>query len=380
MPLTDYKKSLTLYSISIFLLISCSMFSQVTITMDDLVYDLLGEPYNQQLGKPWGEHEGFLHGVPSGWDWYWGARPGAWMNSGDNKAINLWAQAYEWKEESPVTNIRIQVRNMKLYALVNGQWQVLAEGNTFDQMEGSNWSENFQGSSDLSDVRSEKNNGGGMSFKMLAGYNYHWWVKQWPRATIPDGVQAFYSVAEMRLIPDTDPDVDLNQAKYLASIGNDYYTTTTSAGPGPWPSLAIARHKFITPEWQAFTAYISGDAPTDENEYYDLILSQPLPPGVTSTSVGKTESNMPITPEIYQNIPNPFNGVTRIPFYLHCEGHVILKIYNTTGREVNVLIDQKMQPGSHQVLWKPQQHSSGQYFVCFTIDGRSVTQPLMYIK
>ncbi len=359
---------------------SCPL-AQVSVTVDDIVYNLLGEPYQQDLGAPWGEHEGFLHGVPDFWDWYWGARPGAWMDRGDNQAVNLWAQAYEWKQESPVTNIRIQVRNMMFYALVDGKWRVLGEGKSSGQMEGSNWKENFSGSAHLSKVRSEADNGGGMSFDMVAGYNFHWWVKNWPRAKIPGGVVAFYSVAEMRLIPNTDPDVDLSKAKYLASIGNDYYTTTTSAGPGPWPSLAIARHKFITPEWQPFTVYITGDPPVDEYEYTDLVLSLPLPPGVTASRIGPAGPSLPGKSELYPNYPNPFNPVTRIRFSLPRQSRISLNVYDVRGHKVRSLLQNRTtSSGSHTIGFNGKNLPSGIYLCVLQTGSIRLTQKMLLVK
>lgn len=252
---------------------------QNIVTVDDLIYDLLGgPPYNTHFGAPWGAHEGLLHGVPSHYSWYSGASPGHWMERGRNQAINIWGQAYEWQNGSPEKNIRIQVRNLRLFAYVNGRWDVVVE--SYDSIDGSNYREGFSESADLSVVRSEKNNGGGISFNMVPGYNYHWWVHKWPRARIPQGALAFYTITEARLIPDTDPNVDLSKAKYLVGIGDDYYPTPTAPGPGPWPSLAISRHRFLTAQWQTFTSYISGDRPVSEQAYRELILSRTLPPGV----------------------------------------------------------------------------------------------------
>ena len=376
------KKSLNIlfYTLTFSVLITGFLFSQVTVTVDEIVYDLLGEPYHKQLGKPWGEHEGLLHGASTNWDWYWGARPGAWMDKGDNKAVNLWGQVYEWKEESPETNIRIQVRNMTLYALVDGTWRTLSSGNSINQMEGSNWKENYQGASALSDVRSEKNNGGGMSFNMVSGYIFHWWVKKWPRAQIPEGVQAFYSVAEMRLIPNTDPNVDLSKAGYLAGIGNDYYTTPTIIGSGPWPSLAIARHKFITAAWQPSTADIVGEPPTDEDDYYNLILSHPLPPGVTETSVKTTETTVPTQPVLHQNYPNPFNPTTTINYKLPKTADVKLEVYNLKGRLVATLVDGRKNAGAHHVTFTNTSLPSGAYVYKLTSGDLSQTRKMLLLR
>ena len=46
-----------------------------------------------------------------------------------------------------------------------------------------------------------------------------------------------------------------------------------------------------------------------------------------------------------QNYPNPFNPSTVIPFKLSKAGFTTLKVYNTLGQAVAVLINEHMQPG-----------------------------------
>lgn len=264
-----------LFVLLIPILFSVSGFSQLFTPFDQVVYDLVGEPYRSgAFSAPWGAHEGGLHGVPGNYDWAAGARPGSWLNYGENQAISTWGQVYEWKENSPETNIRVQVRNMVTYSFANEEWIEIER----DNFGGTNFTEDFRSSSGLSQVRSEQS--GGISFNMVEGYNFHWWISKWPRATLPAGTEALFVTCEIRLIPNNDPDVDLSQAKYLAGVSNDYYPTPTSSGSGPWPSVAITRHKFLSAEWQTLTSYVAGPLPTTVEEYRQEILSRPLPPGV----------------------------------------------------------------------------------------------------
>jgi len=246
-------------------------------TVDEVVYDQFGAPFRDAgpYGAPWGKHEGALHGVPSNYDWANGARPGDWLNAGSNEAMSSWGQVYEWAGESPVTNIRVHIRNHKTYAYANGSWQLVEDGG----IGGTNFSEDFTSSSGISDERNEPD--GGVSVDMHQGWNYHWWVDTWPRASFPAGTEAIYSVCEVRLIQNTG-NVNLNNAKYLAGISCDYYPTNTSSGHGPWPSLTITRHKWLTPQWQKFTMYIADPLPSTAADYKTEILSRPLPPGVTN--------------------------------------------------------------------------------------------------
>jgi hypothetical protein len=55
---------------------------------------------------------------------------------------------------------------------------------------------------------------------------------------------------------------------------------------------------------------------------------------------------------LHANAPNPFNPVTEIRFDLAEEGHVLLRVYDVTGRLVRTLIDGRRTVGADQrVLW-----------------------------
>jgi hypothetical protein len=253
----------------------------VITPVDQVVYDHFGDPVRDDeiLQGPWGKHEGLLHGVPDNFDWYHGARPSVWFQTGDNKSVSTWGQIYEWADGSPVTDVRVQIRNHMLYAYANGEW-VIMENGISNGIEASTWAEDFSKSFGTHEGRDESGNGGGMSYPTVENRNIHWWEADWPRAIIPAGTEAFFVSCEIRLIHGADPNVNLSDAKYLAGVSADAYPETNSAGPGPWPSLSITRHKFLTPEWQSFTSYVAGPEPSTVEEYRNEIESRPLPPYV----------------------------------------------------------------------------------------------------
>jgi hypothetical protein len=81
------------------------------------------------------------------------------------------------------------------------------------------------------------------------------------------------------------------------------------------------------------------------------------------------------TPEqfaLYQNFPNPFNPVTRIPYSLSRREHVTLKVYDIAGREISTLIDRNEEPGLHLAEFDAPHLSSGVYFYSLQVAGRLV--------
>lgn len=66
--------------------------------------------------------------------------------------------------------------------------------------------------------------------------------------------------------------------------------------------------------------------------------------------------------KLYQNYPNPFNLTTSIKYFIPSSEHVILKIYNVLGQEVMTLVDEKQEPGLHEIKVSSVNLSSGVYF------------------
>ena len=62
-----------------------------------------------------------------------------------------------------------------------------------------------------------------------------------------------------------------------------------------------------------------------------------------------------------QNSPNPFNPTTTINYAIPKESYVKIKVYNTLGQVVDVLVDEYKSPGYHSVQWDASRLTSGMY-------------------
>jgi hypothetical protein len=83
--------------------------------------------------------------------------------------------------------------------------------------------------------------------------------------------------------------------------------------------------------------------------------------------IEKEISHIPTEFILYQNYPNPFNPTTVISYQLPYSSHVIIRVYNTMGHEVETLVNEDMPPGYYTIPWKGQDNygnkvSSGIYF------------------
>ena len=81
---------------------------------------------------------------------------------------------------------------------------------------------------------------------------------------------------------------------------------------------------------------------------------------VSAATVHETPS-LPTEYELGQNYPNPFNPIAEIGFRIAEGGDVTLIVYDILGREVAVLVDEQMQPGSYSVRFDGSRIASGVY-------------------
>jgi len=80
---------------------------------------------------------------------------------------------------------------------------------------------------------------------------------------------------------------------------------------------------------------------------------------VTSVEVIESEVNSFI---LYQNYPNPFNPSTTIQFSVTSPSLTTLKIFNSLGEVVAILINEELTTGSYEIEWDATGLPSGIYF------------------
>ncbi|RPI18701.1 MAG: T9SS C-terminal target domain-containing protein [Ignavibacteriae bacterium] len=103
-----------------------------------------------------------------------------------------------------------------------------------------------------------------------------------------------------------------------------------------------------------------------------------------------TSNEVPTDFMLHQNYPNPFNPSTKIKFDIPETplsppfgkgGIVSLKIFDILGREVAILINDKLTPGTHEVDWNADSFASGVYFYSLFADGVVInTKKLVLMK
>jgi methionine-rich copper-binding protein CopC len=107
--------------------------------------------------------------------------------------------------------------------------------------------------------------------------------------------------------------------------------------------------------------YVTGDA-TSSATSSNLFTVQYINSG--SVSDLSENGKKPAAFELRQNHPNPFNPSTNISFNIPNETveKTQLIIYDVLGRQVQVLVNQHLTPGTYSVNWDASRFSSGVYF------------------
>lgn len=84
--------------------------------------------------------------------------------------------------------------------------------------------------------------------------------------------------------------------------------------------------------------------------------------------------------QLSQNYPNPFNSSTNIKFTISKLSHTSLKVYDIQGREVALLLNSYLNPGTHIIRFNTQNLPSGIYFYTLSNNITSISKKLLIIK
>jgi hypothetical protein len=107
--------------------------------------------------------------------------------------------------------------------------------------------------------------------------------------------------------------------------------------------------------------------PGNEEAYairIDSALTPPPPIGMPNNAIF-----VPTDYKLFQNYPNPFNPNTTITFSLAKSGVVKIKIFDITGKEIEVKTSKYYNAGIYKFDFQANNLSSGIYFYQLTIDG-----------
>ena len=113
--------------------------------------------------------------------------------------------------------------------------------------------------------------------------------------------------------------------------------------------------------------------------YIPYSTSAPPPPKL------EDETELPLTFELRQNCPNPFNPTTTISFALDTPAYASLAIFNLLGQRITTLVDGFMEGGEHTVMWDGRNTagepvSSGIYFYVLQSGDKEIANKMTLLR
>ncbi len=98
-------------------------------------------------------------------------------------------------------------------------------------------------------------------------------------------------------------------------------------------------------------------------------------------SVKLINSSIPSAFDLKQNYPNPFNPSTKIKFDIPSNsGNIKVSIYDALGKELEVLVNEALKPGSYETNWNAASFPTGIYFYRVNSEKFSMTKKMNLIK
>lgn len=166
--------------------------------------------------------------------------------------------------------------------------------------------------------------------------------------------------------------------KYVNYISNTFYALTGSNvyksinGGVNWSGSIIGSDPFV-----CFTiSFINENTGWVAGENGSLFRN------TNSTAIGiePISNEIPNQFLLFQNYPNPFNPETSIKFNLPENSFVKLIVYDITGREVDVLLNESMNKGIYETKWNASYLPSGVYFYRLISEKFSEFRKMILIK
>lgn len=100
----------------------------------------------------------------------------------------------------------------------------------------------------------------------------------------------------------------------------------------------------------------------------------------TSIGVNVISTIVPEKFNLENNYPNPFNPATVINFDVAKAQNVKISVYDLTGREISILVNEQLQPGKYRVSFNGTNVSSGVYYYRMEADDFRMTKKMLLIR
>lgn len=156
---------------------------------------------------------------------------------------------------------------------------------------------------------------------------------------------------------------------FLATTSNTYYVDNNEFIYTPGNDKIYVYYKVKSND-------INGNS-SNLSDYTRVACNEPLSKNSESSYFKPTDI---VDFRLNSNYPNPFNPTTTITFQFPESGYATLKIFNSLGQEVAVLLDGFEDSGAYAILFNAKDLPSGMYFATLQMNDFSQTKKMILQK
>jgi photosystem II stability/assembly factor-like uncharacterized protein len=115
------------------------------------------------------------------------------------------------------------------------------------------------------------------------------------------------------------------------------------------------------------------EGPTDWSDIWSFTTAN-------SIGINYISSSTPSNFKLYSNYPNPFNPETKIKFDIPFTSDVKVVVYDELGRNIETLVDGKLNVGKYEIQWNAKNLNSGIYYLKMICYKYTETRKMVLIK
>jgi len=188
---------------------------------------------------------------------------------------------------------------------------------------------------------------------------------------VPQGLVAGYSASGVVLSWDDAPESDFQFHRVYRGDRTDFV---------PAPGNLV--QEIVNTGW-------TDNAADPWSHYYKVTTldhaGNESEPGSPESVSGVQDGTVPTRTTLLGAVPNPFNPSTKLSFEMAAAGHAGLKVYDTAGRLVATLVNERRDAGLHEVIWDGRDHagrisSAGVYLYRLEVEDYVETKRMTLVK
>jgi len=158
------------------------------------------------------------------------------------------------------------------------------------------------------------------------------------------------------------------------TLPSTFYKAASTATSTWWPYYA-ARAPYKNSNFESAIIFIGGNQTSNFDPVADAFVLV-----LNDFADVNDPDGTPSEFTLEQNYPNPFNPETVVRFALPVAGFTELKVYNSVGELVKVLVNEEMSAGRHEVKFDASNLPSGVYMYRISTGNYSAARKMLLIK